>query len=387
MSDDALPLHGGDLAAIGRRYAIDPGSLLDFSANLNPLGPPPALLRTLETAARDVAELGRYPEADARSLRLALGAHLDVEPEAIVVANGAAALLGTALTALRARRCVVPTPAFSEDRHAVRTLGAAWYGVPLYGAKDFALEPDRVADAVKRHAADVCLITNPHNPSGSLASRDTMMDLVTVAGSMGVATIVDEAFIDYAPASSITRASATTPRLITVRSLTKFYAVPALRVGYAVAAPDLARTMRTQLPSWPVTTLALRALAAALADLPYAALTLEENARARDTLATDLGELGLHAAPSAANFLFLTLPPGAPSAAEITQRLILDERIVVRDCSSYDGLGDGRHIRVAVRRPSENALLVRALSGALDLSRRSNTELAIANSHACPFPE
>ncbi len=359
------PVHGGDLAAIGRRYGVAPNSLLDFSANLNPLGPPATLLRALQAAANDITELARYPEPDARSLRLRLGVFLNVEPEAIVVANGAAALLAIALATLGTRRCVVPSPAFSEDRHAVEAVGARYCGVALDARRDFILAPESLLTAVQANAADVCLLTNPHNPTGGLVSREAMLRLIMDVRRLGAATIVDEAFVDYALASSITSEAAVTPRLIAVRSLTKFFAVPALRVGYAVAAPDLARRMRDRLPSWPVTTLAMRALEAALGDVAYATRTLAENAQARQALSADLMALGVHVAPSAANFLFLTLPSGAASATHFVRRLVLDARIVVRDCSSYEGLTDSRHIRVAVRSQSENSRLVRALSSAL----------------------
>jgi threonine-phosphate decarboxylase len=363
--DGAPPIHGGDLQAVGARYGIDPATLLDFSANVNPLGPPPALCRALEAGARDLAELGRYPEPDAGSLRHALGAHLDVDPEAIVVANGAAALIGTALAAARARACVVPTPAFSEDRHAADALNVAWFGVPLRLELEFALEPPRLFDAVKRHAANVCLITNPHNPTGSLATAQMLRTLADELRSLGASTIVDEAFIDYAPAASLTRFAAEHSGPIVIRSLTKLFAVPALRVGYAVAAPSVARRMRALLPSWPVTTLAMRALAAALDDLAYVERSVRENEIAREILARDLRALGFHVTASAANFLLLTLPSGAQSAAALTRRLILAARIVVRDCSSYDGLDDGRYIRVAVRQAPENERLIHALSAAL----------------------
>ncbi len=356
-------VHGGDLAAIGRRYGIDPAELLDFSANLNPLGPPPSLLRELAAASADVAELQRYPDPAARRLREALARHLDIEPDSIVVGNGAAALLGTALAALEIRHCVVPTPAFSEDRHAVTTAGARWTGVPLDAARAFALEPACVVAALRAGAADACLITNPHNPSGALAGRDVVLQLARDAHAARAATIVDEAFVDYASEASVTRAAAVSEyRLVTIRSLTKFFAVPALRVGYAVAAPALARRIRAALPSWPVTTLAARALAAALADTDYVRRTLAENVRARSRLAVDLTALGFAPNPSAANFLLVALPPEAPRARELVQRLVLDARIVMRDCSSYEGLDAGDYVRVAVRTTAENARLLAALA-------------------------
>jgi threonine-phosphate decarboxylase len=359
------PVHGGDLRAIGRRYGIDPDTLLDFSVNINPAGPPPALLRALEAGARDVAALARYPESDARSLRLALAAQLDIEPDAIVVANGAAALLGTSLAALAARRCVGPTPAFSEYRHAVRSAGARWFGVALDPAADFALDAARLCAAVRTSAADACIIANPHNPSGSLTPPQTLLALAADIAPRETAVVVDEAFIDYAPASSITRSAPKSANIIVVRSLTKFYGVPGLRAGYAVTNPDLGRTLRAQLPSWPVTSLAIDAFTAALGDRAYARKTLTDNAAARALLVRELATLGLHVAPSAANFLLVALPPGAPPATELTRRLIVQERIVVRDCSSYEGLSSGSYIRVGVRRPPENERLTQALARTL----------------------
>ncbi|GAC1542388.1 MAG: threonine-phosphate decarboxylase CobD [Vulcanimicrobiaceae bacterium] len=360
-----MPVHGGDLAEVGRRYGVDPAELLDFSANLNPAGPPAVLVRELALAAADIAELQRYPDPDARGLRTALARHLDIEPDAIVVGNGAAALIGIALAALRVRSCVVPTPAFSEYRHAVTRCGATWSGVALEPARAFALDPAHLLTALRTERADACIITNPHNPSGALTPRDVILELAHDARACGAATIVDEAFIEYAPEATVTRdAAAGDASLLTIRSLTKFFAVPALRVGYAVAAPALARRMRGALPSWPVTTLAARALGAALDDAGYARRAVAENERARSRLAADLSALGCVPNTSAANFLLVALPP-AHSAAELVRRLVLDDRIVVRDCSSYEGLEAGRFVRVAVRSVAENARLISALTRAL----------------------
>ncbi len=367
--NDSVPAHGGDLAAIGRRYGVDPASLVDFSANVNPAGPPAPLLQALDAGVRDVAALRRYPDPAADSLRHALARKLDIEPEAIIVANGAAALISTALAALRPRRCVVPTPAFSEYPFAIRAASAQFCALRLDAEVDFALDPQRVCAAVSAHAAEVCIITNPHNPSGSLSAPGIVRGLVTAMRGLGTATIVDEAFIDYSPSSSITRDAATTPQLIVIRSLTKFFSVPSLRVGYAVAHPDFVRRMRAQLPSWPVTALAIDALTAALADAGYAQRTVAENARARAVLEVDLRKLYLHVVPSAANYVLVRLPAGSLRATELVRRLIIDYQIVARDCSTYDGMENGSYVRVAVRSSQDNLRLCGALSATLNRGR------------------
>ena len=368
--DVSLPIHGGDLAAIARRCGLSPGDLLDFSANLNPLGPPEALLAELATAASDVAGLARYPDPQSLFLRDAIAASLDIESEAIVVGNGAAALFTIALASLRIRRCLVPTPAFSEYAHALQIVGAIESNIALDPERDFTIDAAAVDAALQREGADGLILTNPHNPSGALAEREAVRSIVGDARARGVATIVDEAFIDYAHDESIVREAACGDgTLVAIRSLTKFFAVPALRVGYAVTSPARARLMRGLLPSWPVTTLASRALAAALEDAEFADRSLTGNRIARENFGAELTAIGCLVVPSAANFLLVALPRTAPRSWTVTERLIRESRIVVRDCSSYVGLEAGDHIRVAIRRPHENQRLVDALRRVFDCAQ------------------
>src|SRR5262249_45830671 len=151
----------------------------------------------------------------------------------------------------------------------------------------------------REQACDVAIINNPHNPSGTLIPASALRE-----AQFG-ALIIDEAFIDYAPSEAITAEAATRPGVIAIRSLTKFYGCPALRVGYAIAEPRLARGIAACSASWPVTTLALNAAAEALLDEDYARETLAANAGAREELSGAMRGLGLRVFPSAANYLLL----------------------------------------------------------------------------------
>lgn len=358
--DHALAVHGGDLDAVARRYGVLRDELMDFSANLNPLGPPRALLDALAAAATDVRELARYPEPDAASLRRALGAHHAIDPAAIVVANGAAALIGVAAQVAMGERCIVPLPAFSEDAHALRRANVALVPIALDAADDFALPAETIARRLVDAQADAALVTTPHNPSGALVTRDVVCQLAERAQAVGATLVIDEAFVDFVPEHSAIGLAATMSNTIVVRSLTKFFAVPALRVGFAVCEPVLAARMRAALPSWPVTTMAMRALGAALGDAAYADHTRATVARERRTLLAGLHAMSLRAFDSAANFILIELPPEC-SAAALTRELVGAHRIVVRDCTSYVGLRADRYVRVAVRSASENSRLLDAL--------------------------
>jgi threonine-phosphate decarboxylase len=359
--DVGMAAHGGDLAAVARRYGVPAGCLVDFSANVNVLGPPEALMTALATAASDRAALQRYPDPESAPLRDALAQHLRLDPQALVIANGAAALLDAAVRVHAVRACLVPVPAFSEYGRALAAARAQLVPLQLPGG-DFRLRPAAVAAALATGSAAACLFANPHNPSGALVPYEDARAIVQAVHDARALALVDEAFIDFAPEHTIAALAAATPATIVIRSLTKFFGVPALRVGYAVCEPGLARALRATLPPWPVTTLAAAALAAALADTAFAERTLRETARERDRFATRLRSLGFVVFPSAANFLLLHLPRDAPPAGELVRRLIVSHRLVVRDCSSYAGLAAGRYVRVAVRTPGEDDRLVAALA-------------------------
>ncbi|MGP6156746.1 MAG: aminotransferase class I/II-fold pyridoxal phosphate-dependent enzyme [Vulcanimicrobiaceae bacterium] len=189
--------------------------------------------------------------------------------------------------------------------------------------------------------------------------RPAMLGIVDALAALGCRTIVDEAFIDYVPEESVVDVAARSTTLTCVRSLTKFFSVPALRVGYAVCTPANAAALRACLPSWPVTTLAAQALAAAVGDRDFARRTLRSNAVERIWLSERLQSLGCRVLASAANFVFVGLPPPATSEA-VTSRLVREFGVLVRDCSSYEGLA-GEWIRIAVKTRLESERVADAI--------------------------
>jgi threonine-phosphate decarboxylase len=340
--------HGGDVERVARGLGIPVDRVLDFSANINPMGLPSRAAERLAREAKDPSRWSQYPDPEASELRTVLCRYLSVPPESIVIASGADALIHAAVRALAPRRCLIPIPAFCEYERACRA----------YGCESVALPPSLARQG------DLIVLNNPHNPTGACATRTEMLNQIASARAGGVAVLADEAFIDYAPDEAITRDAAIQERVISIRSLTKFFGCPGLRVGYAVAAPETARQLAAQLPPWPVTTLAMNALAEALQDAGYREEALKRNARERAILSAALSSLQFRVFPSAANFLLICLPASF-HAAEVRNRLIREHSILVRECDSFAGLESGRYLRVAVRCERENARLVEALAGIL----------------------
>ncbi len=361
--------HGGDVAAIARAFGVPVDDLVDFSASINPAGPPPRVLARLAREAADPRILARYPDPDYAELRTALARHLRVAPASIVIANGSAALFTAIARAFAPATCLLPVPAFGEQPRALTAAGCAIEPFRLHASDGFLPDVDALIGALGQtigaRTPSLCLLTNPHNPSGALVSASALTRIVRAAAQASTRLVVDEAFIDYAPVDSLAEQAARLPHLIVVRSLTKFYGMPALRVGYAVSTPDAAECVGAQLPPWAVTTSAAGAAAEALADETYARNTLATVAVERAWLRDGLIATGVDVFPSAANFLLIRLADDHPAAAHVRVRLIREHHLIVRDCRSFDGLEDGRFLRVAVRTREDNHRLLHALRAIL----------------------
>jgi threonine-phosphate decarboxylase len=359
-------VHGGDVDRVARAFGVSADRLIDFSANINPIGPPRRALMRLSREAADRRLLTQYPDPDYVELRDTLAAALRVPANGVTIANGSSALIAAIVRAIAPRACVLATPAFAEYPRALRVSGCQVQLFPLAAARGFALDSDALLKTLKKYQPAVCVLTNPHNPSGALTARSQMLRVLEGARRTKTLMVIDEAFMDYAPTETVVAEAVRSEHLVVLRSVTKFYGMPALRVGYAVSSPRVAARIVAQLPPWPVTTLAASAAAEAIQDCEYARRTLVAVGDQRRWLSQALGTTGVTVYPSAANFLLLRLPTTAPTSTRVRARLITDHGVVVRDCRSFEGLSKGRFIRVAVRQRDENERLVRALGSVLE---------------------
>ena len=341
----AEALHGGRVHELARELDLPLDAILDFSANLNPLGPPPGVLALVR--GLDPALVSAYPQAEAPDLRERLGARHRTRPGNLVLGAGGAALLFLALRALAPRRVLVPQPCFREQPRAVAACGAELEAAPMPGLR---LDLDRLRPG----ACDAVLLTNPHNPTGQCLPAQELA--AWIRRQPQLALVLDEAFMDYAEAESLLPELLDRPRTVVLRSLTKFFAMPALRVGYALADPDTARRMAALQEGWPVGELALRAASAALADTGYAQRSLAAFRADLPDFTAGLEALGLRPLPSAAPFVLVPWPGSGTALA----RALRPRGILVRTCADWPGLGDA-FIRLALRRREDWPALFRAL--------------------------
>jgi threonine-phosphate decarboxylase len=360
---EPYPLHGGQLQQIAERVGIPLSRLLDFSANINPEGPPSSVLSTLRASLDDLSALTDYPDLQQTELKQAIAAYAHVARANITAANGFVPLLEAVLRALPIRRCLLPVPAFVEYRKTLERAGVVIAPYALDPESHFKYDPA----AMVAGDGDAILLANPQNPSGICHDAALLRDLVAKAAEKRMYVLLDEAFIDYVPEHSMTAETDEFPNLIVFRSVTKFYGMPGLRVAYAVANPSLSLSIGDNVPPWPVTTLASRAVSAALGDRPYADRARAINLEQRNSLQNDIERLGLLAYPSSANFILFRLNAGIDPDV-FWQHMIVEHGIVVRACANYEGLPNA-YFRAAIRTREQNHRLCAALAQTLETIR------------------
>lgn len=348
--------------AAARELGRDPSAIIDFSASINPLGPSPQIWKAI-TGAREL--VSHYPDPDCWDLRYALAKCWGIGPEHIVVGNGSTELIDAIPRALNIHRLLVVQPTFSE--YAAAVVRAGGQVTPLYTDRrnHYMIPIDRLFDVMDSGrnegvSIDGVVLCNPNSPTGQACSAEDVTRLANVALQRNLWLIIDEAFADYCPERSVLARAASWPHVVVLRSMTKFYALPGLRVGYAVAARATARRLQRQLPPWSVNMMGQVAALAALKDTAHTEKSVQFVMTERTRLAAALASLpGCVTIPTCANYFCVELPRGwraRPVAEQLRQKGLL-----IRDCSSVPGASPGA-IRLAVRTSGENDRLIRALA-------------------------
>jgi len=338
-----MVMHGGRTLMFAREHNVDYREVLDFSASINPLGPSPKAL----AAIKDGADLIRvYPEEDPVRLIRCLSDRFNISKDKLLAGNGATELLYFWLRAVRPSTATLIIPTFTEYRRAVESIGAAVRTVKLDAGDHFRLRPAGMD-------TDVVIVTNPNNPTGSYAPPEEMVDWISRINP-STQVFVDEAFVEFTAQPSIVRYIDRFPNLWVLRSMTKFYALPGLRLGYLVSSriPEL----RAKREPWQVNTLAELAGIASLEDRGYEEATLQLIQRERLWLWKQLQTIsGIRAFPSDANFFLVRCVHDGELDRFISK--LTGARILTRDCRGIEGL-DGPYFRFAIRTREENSRLL-----------------------------
>lgn len=335
--------HGGEIYGKNIR--------LDYSVNTNPLGMPERVRRAAEEAVR---ESFRYPDGLCTELRQAIAGAEGLEADRIICGNGASDLIYRYAFAVKARRALIPAPAFSEYEKAFALAGTEIVRYPLREEEGFALD-EGILSAAER--ADVTVLCSPDNPAGGLADRGLLSRLLEKTEAQGKRLLFDECFMELAGCGkeySMLSLAGERRGLFVLRAFTKTYAMAGLRLGYGVTGDErLLASMREAGAPWSVSVVAQRAGIAALGEADYLFRAVSLIKRERDYLTAGLAGLGCTVYPSRANYILFR------SEEPLYDRL-LSQGILIRRCGNYPGL-DESYYRICVGLHGDNEELLRIM--------------------------
>jgi threonine-phosphate decarboxylase len=289
------------------------------------------------------------------------------------VGNGSAEIIRSIPQALALRHACIVGPTFGEFENSLRLAGVRCTGVDAVSTQCYAPPLEKLYDileewsrdsarkgrkaAIQKNAVFLC---NPNSPTGRRLSRRDLRQIVSEVHRIGCWIIVDEAFVDWCPSHSLMKDISTYPRLLILRSFTKFFAIPGIRLGYVVGEPAVVESIRRYLPPWSVNHVAQAAGVAALADSRFRQRSLKFMQQERPRFLAQLRRIsGLRVIPSQASFVMVEVPSGC-CTQDIVERLQA-QGILVRDCQSFLGVTRPA-IRIAVRLAKDNKRLVKGLT-------------------------
>ncbi|WP_294159322.1 threonine-phosphate decarboxylase CobD [uncultured Selenomonas sp.] len=332
---------------------------LDFSANINPLGLPHAVVAAIEG---HIGDLVHYPDPAARELRAALSAHYETPEDTLVLGNGAAELFYLFFETYRPKRVLLPVPSFSEYERAALAAGADVEYFLLKEKGGFAIDVEALLAEAERTKAEAIVLGNPNNPTGTLVQADALVHLSERLTALGCSLVVDESFLDFRTDEqrfTLRKQAGKLPHLLLVRSLTKFFAMPGLRLGFGIALPALARKLDAHKDVWNVNLLAQAAGVAVLEDYEYQETTRKYLLEAAPAFVRTVAKLPgvLRVLPPCVNFVLVHMKTPGDAARVITG--LKKRGILVRNCANFTGLEPG-WIRLAVRRLEDNQRLFQA---------------------------
>lgn len=340
--------HGGDVYS--QKFKAD------FSANINPLGPPEGVI---EAVKNSVSQIQNYPDVNCRRLTKVMAEHENVEEGHLIFGNGAAELIFALAAAFRPKKALLLAPGFAEYEEALEASGCSIQYYELKETHGYEIQQDYF-DLITDDL-DILFLCNPNNPTGVLIPQKFLVEALARCTKHQVFMVVDECFqgfIDPAETYSMKPYQALFDNLFVLNAFTKLYAIPGLRLGYGITCNRaLLEEMQRVTQPWRVSIPAQEAGIAALAERNYVEETRELIRREREYLTIVLKGLGCKVFEAGANFIFFKGP------LDLYERC-LERGYLIRDCSNYRGLEKG-YYRIAVRSKEENTGLLKVLKDLL----------------------
>lgn len=338
-------IHGGDIYTYG--------DVIDYSVNLNPFGPGEIVLTAMEDGLRHV---GEYPDSRCRVLRKTLAEYLHISEEFLIFGNGAAELIFLLAQTIRPKKAVLTIPSFAEYDRALQAVECECVYYSLCEEDGFV--PEESYLDLLTEEVDLIFLCSPDNPSGAVIEKEFLLRILEKCKKNQILMILDECFVEFLSdpqKQTLYKECQNTQNLVVLRAFTKISAIPGIRIGYGITSnQELIRKMERNRQPWSVSGVAQVAGCAALQETDRWQRMREWLQEERTWLEENLTRIGVYWFPSKVNYLLL-------KSSYPLFSLLLEEKILIRDCSNYEGLQRG-YYRIAVKQRKDNEKLLAALT-------------------------
>lgn len=352
--------HGSDLEKIEEIYGIPKENIISFSANVNPLGISYDLRKELP---KHLDAITRYPDREYTSLRKCIGEYVHTDYENILVGNGSTELISLVAQIMQPKNALIVGPTYSEYEHEISLVGGRSHYFRLQESDRFLLDIKALSKALTKDV-DLLVLCNPNNPTSSQIDRQTMRIILDNCKEHGIFVMVDETYVEFSEnTSEITSIPLTGyyNNIIILRGISKFFAAPGLRLGYAICGNhELLKEIDNRKNPWTINSLAAIAGEIMFKDTEYINETWELISSERKRICEILEKCpNLKFYKPHANFILVKILKEDVTSEELFDTAIR-QGLMIRDCSTFPFL-DNKYIRFCFMNPEDNDKLVKIL--------------------------
>ena len=354
-----MAVHGGNTEEIARKYKLNSKEIIDFSANINPVG----LNENVKTAMINaIDKVVKYPDITYFDLRNSIGEFEKIDTNNIMLGNGPAEVIFNIVRALKPQRALLPAPTFSEYEEAIRSVNGEIEYYKLKESNGFKLDYEFI-DTIKDDI-DIVFICNPNNPTGVLTTQKFIREVLDKALITNTIVVIDESFLDFVKPNELYLSNNLLidyRNLIIVKSLTKFFAIPGARIGYGLCSNnEIMHKINKVIVPWSVNIMASEAIIQGLKEKDYIEKSIVYVKNEKEYLYRALKEINsLKVFEPSVNFIMFKLLIDLDLKSQLIKR-----KILIRSCDNYIGLSSSFY-RVAVRTREENDKLIGELKNVL----------------------
>ena len=359
MGNNNESFHGSDIELISQKYLISQEEILPYASNVNPLGMSPL---AKEALVEYIDAVESYPERNYARLRTAISNYCNVDMKHIILGNGTSELIRKTFDSIKPKKTMIVGPTYSEYKNAAILNGSEVEMYMLNQLDDFELDITKFTETLY-HGIDMLIICNPNNPTGKAIRKDDMDTILEACRTHNIFVMVDETYVEFVQDVSLISSVSLVKdfeNLIVLRSTSKFFATPGLRLGYAITSNKevLADADNSKIP-WNINSLASIA-SVMFSDEHYMNLTSSLIQTERNLIYSALcSRKTIKVFKPDANFILIRLLKEDLTASEVFEHCI-KKGFMIRDCTDYEGLGD-KYIRFCFLKPEQNDQVVNTI--------------------------